>query len=391
MAKSSNSVAAAKSKPKSKPNKPWKDFPLFPHATGRWVKKIRGKLHYFGPWDNAQAALDKYLDQKDDLHAGRTPRVSTDGLTVMDLCNRFLTSKNHQVDSGEITPRTFADYKTVTDRIVRVFGLKRLVDDLRADDFEQLRADISKTRGLVALGNEIQRVRVVFNYAYQSGLIEKPIRYGPTFKRPAKRVLRKIRNGNGPRMFEAHEIRRMLDSASLQLRAMILLGINRGFGNSDCGSLPATSLDLDSRWVNFPRPKTGIERRCPLWPETVEALEAVLAERPEPKDAADVELVFITKYGQRWIKESSANPISAECRKLVQDLRIHRSGVGFYALRHGFETIGGEARDQVAVDHIMGHADQSMAAVYRERISDERLVAVTDYVWAWLFEEKETE
>ena len=60
-------------------------------------------------------------------------------------------------------------------------------------------------------------------------------------------------------------------------------------------------------------------------------------------------------------------------------------GRNFYALRHGLETVGGESKDQVAVDAIMGHADSSMASVYRERISDERLRAVTDVVHRWLF------
>jgi hypothetical protein len=55
----------------AKPSKPYPAFPLFLHATGRWAKKFRSKLHYFGPWSNPDGALTKYLDEKDALHAGQ--------------------------------------------------------------------------------------------------------------------------------------------------------------------------------------------------------------------------------------------------------------------------------------------------------------------------------
>ena len=76
---------------KDRPRKPRKDYPLFPHATGRRAKKVRGKFVYFGKVADdpkGEAALLLWLDRRDDLLAGRTPRgIQGDGLTMRDLAN----------------------------------------------------------------------------------------------------------------------------------------------------------------------------------------------------------------------------------------------------------------------------------------------------------------
>ena len=110
----SNSTAKTSA---DKPKKPYKDFPLFPHATKRWAKKIKGKLCYFGHWDDPDAALAKYLRERDDLYAGRKPRETGSGVTVADLLNNFMGSKDHLQETGEITQRTRDDYFATCERI----------------------------------------------------------------------------------------------------------------------------------------------------------------------------------------------------------------------------------------------------------------------------------
>lgn len=367
-----------------KPAKPYPDFPLFAHATKRWAKKIRGKMHYFGPWDDPDGALKNYLDQKDALHAGRKPRVAIDGTTVKELCNRFLNLKQQMVNNGELSPLTWQDYHHACASIVAAFGKTRLVSDLGPDDFTTLRHRLTRNCGPHRLGKMISCIRCVFKHAYDSTLVSVPIHFGPGFKGPSKKTMRLHRASKGPRMFEADELLKLIGAANVRLRAMIYLGINCGFGNADCGTLPISALDLDGGWLNYPRPKTGVPRRCWLWRETVQAIREALAMRPSPKDAADADLVFITLFGERWSKDDNYNPISRQMRRLLRRLGINGNR-SFYALRHTLETVGGEAKDQVAVDAIMGHVRDDMASVYRERISDDRLRAVADFVRQWLF------
>jgi integrase len=417
MAKSSKSAT------RRKPAKPRPDFPLFPHASGRWAKKVLGQLKYFGKVADdpkGEVALKLWLERRDDLLAGRKPRPKVDGVTVADACNRFLNAKRRLLDNGEIKPRTFYEYHWDCEQITTSFGRNRAIVDLSPDDFEQLRANLAKVRGPVSLGNEINRCRMVFKFAFDEGMIDRPVRYGQSFRRPSRKTLRIERAAKGPRMFDASELRQILDAAGVPMKAFVFLGVNCGFGQTDIANLPLSAIDLDHGWIDFPRPKTGISRRVPLWPETIAAVRAAIESRREPKDPQDVDLAFLTARGQRWVRtyqrvdtdertgakiDRGSTPddaIGKEFAKLLARMdkaaeakaeeegttpppRLKRPGRAFYALRHGFETIGGEAKDQVAMDAIMGHADESMAARYREGISDERLRAVVDHVRVWLF------
>ena len=372
--------------PPGKPAKPYPEFPLTAHPAGYWCKKIRGKLHYFGPWSDPEGALAKYEEQRDALHASKKPRSDPEAATVKDVANAFLNAKLALLDAGELSPHTFANYKRAAATLLTHLGKGRLVADLDPQDFSALRKKMAKKWGPHRLAVTTQHIRSVFKHAFDADLIPKPVRFGPGFKRPTKKTFRLHRAQQGSKMFASEEVRRLIDAAGTSLKAMLLLGINCGFGNADCANLPLAAVDLEAGIIDYPRPKTRINRRCPLWPETVRALRDALAKRHEPKKQEDAGLFFITKYGLSWGKDTTDNPVTKETAKLLKALAINgHKGAGFYVLRHTFRTVADEARDLPAADSIMGHEATRMASLYRERISDVRLRAVTDHVHDWLF------
>lgn len=404
--------------PKSKkPKKPYPGFPLTAHPVGQWCKTINYKTYYFGPWADPKAAEAKYHAERDNIQAGR-PR-NTDakpsdaaqplrGPTVKDLCNKFLNEKLNRVKTKELSDRTFITYRKACERLIERLGKDRLLSDLDRDDFRRMRADLATyknkngetvSRGLVSMANEIRLVRIIFKFAFEEDLIVKQVRFKNVFESPSRKSLRAEKNTKLPRMLDADQLRTVLGAAARQQRAMILLGINCGFGQTDISALPESAVNLKTGWIDFPRPKTAVKRRCPLWPETIEALREAFAKRPQAKDEQAIGKAFVTKYGSVYVRCTTkgeqldsavqVDGVALEFGKLLTKLGLKRQGLNFYCLRHGFETIAGKSGDQISTSFIMGHTPTSddMAAVYREWISEERLQRVVDVVRQWLWPE----
>src|SRR5436190_929006 len=122
----------------NKPAQPYADYPLTAHPSGQWCKKINGKLYYFGIWSEPETALERYLNTKDDLMAGREPACYSNSMTIRELADRFLTTKRADRDRGAITKSHYRQLDENVEFVVRTFGPGRRLDTLRASDFEDL-------------------------------------------------------------------------------------------------------------------------------------------------------------------------------------------------------------------------------------------------------------
>jgi len=355
-----------------KPKKPYPDFPLYAHRNGQWAKKIAGKTRFFGLWADPKAANELFKANYDALKNGRPPDTTTGDLTVGNLVAEFLTVKSARVHSGDITPRTLAEYEEVVVKARDVLGPRRLVETLKPADFEKLRAAFAETHGPYRLAGDIQRARTMFKFCDEQFSIR--VAFGASFKKPSAAAMRRVKRS---KMIDAETINALLALASPIFRAMMLLGINCGFGNSDCATIKWADLDLDRGWHNFPRPKTGKDRRCPLWAETVKALRKLDRSR---------ELVFTTSKGNSWARRVSHDPVSQEFAKLLRLVGRHRPGLGFYSLRHMFQTVGNKSGLTQATSHIMGHmpATNDMPANYQQMTWDDQLRTVVKHVQDWL-------
>jgi len=343
-------------------------FPLTLHKTGQFCKKIKGKLYYFGT--DKQGALQRYLEQAAWLHAGKAPKASTLGerLSTKVLCNLYLDHQESRADVGEIQPRQVFDQISLLKDFVKFVGPNRPVSDISTIELQDYRQRLIKAKKAPnTINNRISAVKAMFNWALDNEIIDS----SPRLKAVKKVTPQKHEKPT----FSVPQIRRMIQQASPQMEAMIWLGLNCGFGCTDCAQLKWENIDLQNGRVIYPRGKTGISRNLPLWSETVRALREV---------PSHGELVFYTRKGNPWVRTAKVvgsdgkeryqktNNVSKEFSKLMKRTRIKmEKGVGFYTLRRTAATLTARSGDPFAVQRLLGHADLKMATTYVQDVSEQ--------------------
>jgi integrase len=337
------------------------------------VKYINGKQYRFGErWCSPMEALKEYFATIDDIKQGIAPDRNAEGLKLRDACEAFLRSRRTRQEAGELSKRSLQDYETEVEWMVGILGPSVTVDSLRPAHFTKLRRAMTAYSAQTT-GNKIGRIRVVCKYFYDTCMVTAPVRFGPDFSRPSRATLRKDKASKPKKLFKPEEIHQIIAAANPQFKAMAILGLYAGYGNTDCGLLRTNHIDPKSGFIKFERPKTGIPRKCWLPPRAMKYITDIMPNKPG--------LVFKTRRGNAWAKDSKQNPIAVEWKKLADSVGVVQT---FYALRHTAYTIAGSSKDKDARSYFAGHAWSGLAEIYNEDFDDQRLVVIGQIIDKWL-------
>jgi integrase len=345
-------------------------------------------LRYFGT--DLDAALKRWASEKDHLLAGYDPPRIDGKPSLSELANLYLADSRDRVKAGVVRADHTITYRTVLAIVVDAVGGQAKPDMMTPTQWSTVRSAmaVGKTGKPVAqatLQGRLGRCRAFLNWCVLHRHV-KAIDTADTLKPPAKRLLRREATAKGKRLWDANDLRKVIDGAHVSFRPVLLLGINCGLGAADIAALTRSQWREGQEFLDCPRHKTGIDRRVWLWPETREALAAAVAKRAEPAKQKYDNRLLLTRRGLPW---SRAEP-SGAVDLVASRLSMTKSAVGvvkghYYDLRRTFRTVASEVCDMEAIDHCMGHQGRGEGSTYLQGISDERIRRVCESVRTWLF------
>ncbi|HBE70981.1 MAG TPA: integrase [Planctomycetaceae bacterium] len=363
------------------------------HPRGYWYKKYKGRFYYFYRCDadpDATFSIEKWRHDKQYLDSDREPPVydpmnrhaGAASITVYDLCNHWLSHKETLLKLGELTQGTWDEYKATCEFLVGEVGKTLPAKLCGPQRFESIRLALARRYNINGQSKRIGQIRSIFTTAHEDAITDTPPNFGRSFRKPSAAAFRKLRAAKGDQSFSPSEIHALLAAAKVNMRAMILLGLQAGFGNEDCAALPRTAIR--DGWLTWARVKTSVQRRVPLWPETELAISKAIE---HANSKGEDSLCFIGLRGKHYISpKKTGGRVTGEFVTTRNSAGVNPART-FYDLRRTFETVASSTVDQPAIDAIMGHtpSESNMPARYRQGLlPDYRLRGVVDCVREWL-------
>lgn len=341
-------------------------FPLTLHPTGQYCKKITGKMYYFG--SDKKETLQRYLNQATYLH-GRQENLQKpmeNSMTLKQLCDMYLKYQYSKLQANDLTASHHNEQIGSLNKLIAFLGQNIDVNKISTLDLQNYKRKTQKSHVSVCrLNLHISIMKALFHWARKNDVLTNI----PNIDAVSRgKIVHQEKF-----TFDPEQINKLLSVADVKMRAMIWLGLNCGFGCTDCSELKWIDLDLVNARVRLPRRKTGGSRDLPLWPETVEAIKKV------PKTG---KLVFYTSRSNPYIhtiskldgkgkeKYTTLNTVTTKFSRLIKKSGLDvPKGTGFYALRRTAATIAARSGDPFAVQRLLGHVDLQMATRYVQDVS----------------------
>ncbi|HWL95623.1 MAG TPA: site-specific integrase [Phycisphaerae bacterium] len=321
--------------------------------TGQYYTTRGGKRVYLG--SDHDEALQRFYR----LALAQSPEAlqrDTEPITCKELANRFLAAQEANWRNPATTSYCYKDW--LHHFLADHEGL--LAAEFTVEMFAGWKLSLRRRKySAKSINHYLGVVRSMFKFGEDTGLIVR----APRLNRVKMESLG-LGHSIPKALYTPAEVQILLATADLQMKAMLLLSINCGFGPKDIHDLTWSSFD--GNHVMLARSKTGVGQAFILWPETLIAIGEVRSDRStrlaraakRGRQYSDGGRVFMTKYWRPWNKDA----VSEQFRKLC-----NKSGVpcyGFYRLRHGAST----AVSLVALPHVqrkfMRHAQLQQQVTY---------------------------
>ena len=341
-------------------------FPLTLHPTGQYCKKIRGHIYYFG--SDRKQALESYLDQAIFLHGYNSALQKTvnSTMTLKEICEMYLKYQYTKLRANNLSARHHNDQIRSLNKLKDFLGENCKIKSISTLSLQNYKRSLQKHYNSVCrLNLHLSIMKAMFHWAKKNDIL-KDI--------PNIDAISRSKEIHKDRFtFNSEHINKLLSIANIKMQAMVWLGLNCGFGCTDCAFLKWSDLDLINSRVILPRRKTGINRDLPLWPETIKSLQNI------PRKG---NLIFSASKGKPYIhtnikidangneKYTITNLISTKFRRLIIKAGLNvPKGTGFYTLRRTAATIAARSGDPFAVQRLLGHANLTMATRYVQDVS----------------------